>query len=71
MTSIVLVDKNSSLKQSKVKNLTKDTLYRKCGFKVSGGFDLRTVWKVKNWGYQDEHRDVVKGPWKGWNREQV
>tara|TARA_R110002074_G_scaffold214122_2_gene383918 strand:+ start:344 stop:1021 length:678 start_codon:yes stop_codon:yes gene_type:complete len=47
MTSIVLIDKNSSLKQTKVKNLAKDTLYKKCGFKVSGGFALRTVWKVK------------------------
>jgi hypothetical protein len=47
MTSIVLIDKNSSLKQTKVKDLTKDTLYKKCGFKASGGFELRTTWKVK------------------------
>ena len=46
MTSIVLIDKNSSIKQTRVKNLTKDTLYKKCGFKVSGGFELRTTWKV-------------------------
>ena len=46
MTSIVLIDKNSSIKQTKVKNLTKDTLYKKWGFKVSGGFELRTIWKV-------------------------
>ena len=47
MTSIVLIDKNSSLKQTKVKDLTKETLYKKCGFKASIGFELRTVWKVK------------------------
>jgi hypothetical protein len=46
MTSIVLIDKNSSVKQTKVKVLSRDTLYKKCGFKVSGGFELRTTWKV-------------------------
>ena len=46
MTSIVLIDKNCSFKQTKVKDLTRDTLYKKCGFKVSGGFELRTIWKV-------------------------
>ena len=46
MTSIVLIDKNCSFKQTKVKGLTRDTLYKKCGFKVSGGFELRTIWKV-------------------------
>jgi len=46
MTSIVLIDKNCSFKQPKVKGLTRDTLYKKCGFKVSGGFELRTIWKV-------------------------
>ena len=46
MTSIVLIDKNCSFKQTKVKGLKRDTLYKKCGFKVSGGFELRTIWKV-------------------------
>jgi len=46
MTSIVLIDKNCGFKQTKVKDLTRDTLHKKCGFKVSGGFELRTTWKV-------------------------
>jgi hypothetical protein len=46
MTSIVLIDKNCSVKQTKVKDLSRDILYKKCGFKVSGGFELRTTWKV-------------------------
>ena len=46
MTSIVLIDKNCSVKQTKVKDLSRDLLYKKCGFKVSGGSELRTTWKV-------------------------
>jgi hypothetical protein len=46
MTYIVLIDKNCNIKQTKVKDLTKDNLYKKCGFKSSDGFEVRTTWDV-------------------------
>ncbi len=46
MTSIVLVDKTGTLKQTKVKELTRDKLYSKCGFKKNDNFDNRTSWTI-------------------------
>ena len=46
MTSIVLVDKTGTLKQTKVKELTRDKLYSKCGFKKNDNFDTRTSWTI-------------------------
>lgn len=46
MTSIVLVDKTGTLKQTKVKELSRDKLYSKCGFKKSDNFDNRTSWTI-------------------------
>ena len=46
MTSIVLVDKTGTLKQTKVKELTRDKLYLKCGFKKNDNFDTRTSWTI-------------------------
>ena len=46
MTSIVLVDKTGSLKQTKVKDLTRDKLHTKCGFKKNDHFDSRTTWTI-------------------------
>ena len=46
MTSIVLVDKTGSLKQTKVKDLTRDKLHTKCGFKKNDNFDSRTTWTI-------------------------
>ena len=46
MTSIVLVDKTGSLKQIKVKDLTRDKLHTKCGFKKNDHFDSRTTWTI-------------------------
>ena len=33
MTTIVLINKNSDIKQSKIKDLSRDILHTKCGFK--------------------------------------
>ena len=46
MTSIVIVEKTGSVKQLKAKNVNRDTLYSKCGFRKSDGFDKRNVWNV-------------------------
>ena len=46
MTSIILVESNGALKQSKVKDVTFDNLYKKCGFRVAEHFAKRTTWNV-------------------------
>ena len=46
MTSIVLVDKTGTLKQTKVKDLTRDKLHVKCGFKKNDDFDSRATWTI-------------------------
>jgi hypothetical protein len=46
MPTIVLVDKTGTLKQTKVKDLTRDKLHVKCGFKKNDNFDSRTAWTI-------------------------
>jgi len=46
MTSILLVQKGGEIKQTKVKNLTEDILYKKCGFRKQNDFGKRTTWVV-------------------------
>ena len=46
MTTILLVQKGGDIKQTKVKNLTEDILYKKCGFRKAKDFDKRTTWEV-------------------------
>lgn len=46
MTSFVHVDKNGTIKDVTKATLTKDTLYKCCGFKKPDGFEKRTTWDV-------------------------
>lgn len=46
MTTIVIVEKSGNVKQVKTKDVTRETLYSKCGFRKADGFEKRTVWKV-------------------------
>ena len=46
MTSILLVESTGTLKLSKVKDVTFDNLYKKCGFRVAEHFAKRTTWNV-------------------------
>ena len=48
MTSLVIIEKSGSLKEQKVKDLTRDTIYKKCNFRKSEGFELRNAWLVKD-----------------------
>ena len=48
MTILVIIEKGGSLKEQKVKNLTRDTIYKKCNFRKSEGFELRNAWLVKD-----------------------
>jgi hypothetical protein len=47
MTSVVIVEKNGDLKESKIKNIQSDMLYKKCGFKNDNSFDMKTCWRVR------------------------
>ena len=46
MPTIVLINKNSDIKQSKIKDLSRDILHTKCGFKNDNDFDKRTTWNI-------------------------
>jgi len=46
MTQIVLIEKNGTVKQSIAKDVTRETLYKKCGYKKPDGFERRTTWSV-------------------------
>ena len=46
MVAIIIVEKNGSVKETNVKSISEDELYKKCGYKKPDGFELRTKWKV-------------------------
>ena len=46
MTKIVVVNKNGDVETSAVKNISKDILYKKCGYRTSDGFACRTTWNI-------------------------
>ena len=50
MTSIIIVDKSASIKATKAKDLTRDTLYKKCGFRKAEGFEIRNKFNIKKFG---------------------
>ena len=47
MTQLVLIEKNGTVKQTIAKEVSRDTLYKKCGYKKPDGFEKRTTWNVK------------------------
>jgi hypothetical protein len=44
MTSILLIEPNSSIKQTKVKDVSQENLYKKCGFKTPNEFSKKHTW---------------------------
>ena len=46
MTSILVIDKSGTIKSVKAKDLTSETLYKKCGFRKADGFERRAEWEV-------------------------
>ena len=46
MTSILLVASNGSIKPLKAKDLTVDSLYKKCGFRTNDSFAERHRWTL-------------------------
>jgi len=47
MTSILLVEHNGNIKPVKSKDLSREVLYKKCGFKSAEHFDKTAVWAVE------------------------
>ena len=47
MATIILVETNGTLKALKAKEISKETLYKKCGFRISEDFMRRHTWVVK------------------------
>ena len=47
MASIVLIESNGTIKTLKTKELSHETLYKKCGFRVNEDFLSRQTWQVK------------------------
>jgi hypothetical protein len=47
MTNILLVQKGGTIKQTKIKDLSRDILYKKCGFRKDTDFEKRTTWVVE------------------------
>lgn len=47
MVKIVVVEKNGNLKETNVRKVSVDELYKKCGFKTNENFKERACWKVK------------------------
>ena len=48
MPKIVLIEKTGAVKTITVKDFTKETLYKKAGFKTSEGFSLQHTWGVED-----------------------
>jgi len=58
MTSIVLIETNGTVKTLKAKEVTTESLYKKCGFRVSDDFMKRHTWRVRL-NKSDEERVTV------------
>ena len=46
MTGFIQIDKTATIKEATKKNLTKELLFKNCGFKKPDGFEKRTTWDV-------------------------
>lgn len=58
MINILVIDISGSVNETKVKNLTYDTIYKKCGYESSSKFNCQAKWSIDNgeiqlWGKID------------------
>lgn len=58
MTSIVLIETNGTVKTLKAKEVSTETLYKKCGFRVADDFTRRQTWNLRL-NKADQHRYIV------------
>lgn len=47
MTTVLLIEKNSDIVETKIKNFAYDTLYKKCRLRKPDGFKRHALWNVK------------------------
>lgn len=47
-TSIIVVEKNGTVKEQSVRGLNRDVLYKKCGYRKPDNFELRHKWNLSN-----------------------
>ena len=47
MVSVLLIEKNGDISETKIKAFSKDTLYKKCRFRKPDGFEQQCLWNVK------------------------
>lgn len=59
--SIVLIETTGALKTLKTKELTPETLYKKCGFRVNEDFLARNTWQVKLKGSTETYTIALWG----------
>lgn len=45
--TILIIEKNSTMKNLTIKNYDEEELYKKCGFKKKEGFEKKTTWNLK------------------------
>lgn len=45
MITVLLIEKNGTVKEQKIKTFDKNDFYKKCGFKKPDNFEERAVWK--------------------------
>ena len=57
MVTVLLIEKGGELVETKVRDFSFDTLYKKCRFRKSDGFERRAQWNVKISG--DPHSIVL------------
>ena len=58
MTSIVLIETNGTVKTLKAKEVSTETLYKKCGFRVADDFMRRQTWNLRL-NKSDQHRYII------------
>jgi hypothetical protein len=63
--SIVLIETNGTIKTLKTKEISADTLYKKCGFRISDDFLCRHTWTVTLKDANDVHHISVWGKKNG------
>lgn len=47
MPSVIIIEKNASIKSHNIKVFSEDDLYKKAGFKTKDGFSQQTTWNVE------------------------
>ena len=48
MASFLIVQKDGNIKETNVKNMKEEELYKKAGFRLADGFKLHASWTVEN-----------------------